>query len=173
MNSRGVAILTDCSLGVLPTEFFRDPEENFLFIRTSINNNQLLLGSIYGPNTTGRDFYRKDEHILDRNRDCKIIIGGDWNTVWDTGTINNNIDIFKMHNIPNKSNRELLRAMATRFSLFDPTRVLYPDAKLFTYSPFGMQRTNKSRLDFFFGVRGSAAIPKRVQAFCHTGNQSV
>ena len=72
MNSRGVAILTDCSLGVLPTESFRDPEENFLFIRTSINNNQLLLGAIYGPNTTGRDFYRKVEHILDRNRDCTV-----------------------------------------------------------------------------------------------------
>ena len=109
----------------------------------------MLLGAIYGPNTTGRDFYRKVEHILDRNRDCRIIIGGDWNTVWDTGTLNNNLDIFKMSNIPNKCNRELQRAMATRFSLFDPTRVLYPDAKLFTYSLFGIQRTNKSRLDFF------------------------
>ena len=39
--------------------------------------------------------------------------------------------------------------MATRFSLFDPTRVLYPEDKLFTYAPFGNLITNKSRLDFF------------------------
>ena len=42
-NSRGVAILTDFALGVKPTELFHDPEENFLFIRTVIQNNQMLL----------------------------------------------------------------------------------------------------------------------------------
>ena len=149
MNSRGVAILTDCALGVTPTESFSDPEENFLFIRTVINNTQLLLGSIYGPNTTGRDFYRRIESILERNQDCKVIMGGDWNTVWDKGDLENNIDIFKMQNLPNKCNRDLLRDMSARFSLFDPTRVLYPDAKLYTYLPFGTMRANKSRLDFF------------------------
>ena len=38
-NSRGVAILMDFALGVKPTELFHDPEENFLFIRTVIQNN--------------------------------------------------------------------------------------------------------------------------------------
>ena len=69
--------------------------------------------------------------------------------MWDRGTVDSNVDIFRMQNIPNKCNRDLLRDMATRFSLFDPTRVLYPEDKLFTYAPFGNLRTNRSRLDFF------------------------
>ena len=89
------------------------------------------------------------EGILERNCDCKIIIVGDWNTVWDTSLVDSNIDIFKMQHVPNKCNGELLRDLSVRFSLLDPTRVLYPDARLFTYSPFGLQRVNKSRLDFF------------------------
>ena len=148
-NSRGVAILTDTALCISPIDTFRDPEENFIFIKTKINDNLMLLGSVYGPNGTGRDFFRRVEGILERNRDCKIIIGGDWNTVWDTSLVDSNIYIFKMQHVSNKCNGELLRDLSTRFSLLDPTRVLYPDARLFTYSPFGLQRINKSRLDFF------------------------
>ena len=69
--------------------------------------------------------------------------------MWDRGTVDSNVDIFRMQNIPNKCNRDLLRDMATRFSLCDPTRVLYPEDKIFTYAPFGNLRTNRSRLDFF------------------------
>ena len=148
-NSRGVAILTDTALCIIPMDTFRDPEENFIFIKAKINNNLVLLGSVYGPNGTGRDFFRKVEGILERNQDCKVIIGGDWNTVWDTSSVDSNIDVFKMQHLPNKCNGELLRDLSARFSLLDPTRVLYPDARLFTYSPFGLQRLNKSRLDFF------------------------
>ena len=56
-NSRGVAILTDTALGVVPLNMFRDPEENFLFIKAEIKGTLVLLGSIYGPNSTGRDFF--------------------------------------------------------------------------------------------------------------------
>ena len=55
-NSRGVAILIDTAMGVSPQETFLDPEENFLFLKININSTPVLLGSIYGPNTTGRDF---------------------------------------------------------------------------------------------------------------------
>ena len=76
-------------------------------------------------------------------------MGGDWNTVWDNRSIESNINIYNMHRIPNKCNRDLLRDMYMIFSLLDPTRVLYPDRKLYTYTPFGSQRLNRSRLDFF------------------------
>ena len=132
-NSRGVAILIDTAMGVSPQETFLDPEENFLFLKININSTPVLLGSIYGPNTTGRDFFRRIGGILDGNKDCQSIIGGDWNTVWDRGSVENNVDIFRMQNLPNKCNRDLLREMAEKNLLFDPTRVLYPEAQLFTY----------------------------------------
>ena len=60
-NSRGVAILTDTALGVVPLNVFMDPEENFLFIKAEIKGTLVLLGSIYGPNSTGRDLFRRIE----------------------------------------------------------------------------------------------------------------
>ena len=76
-------------------------------------------------------------------------MGGDWNTVWDRSENNTNIDTFNMHLVPNKVNCELLRNMCIGLSLLDPTRVLYPNSRLYTYAPFGNLRSNRSRLDFF------------------------
>ena len=95
-NSRGVAILTAVELGITPTTVHIDPEENFIFIRTSLLGKNLLLGAIYGPNNTSRDFYRRISAILELYTNCSIIIGGDWNTVLDHSPVGNNIDIFKM-----------------------------------------------------------------------------
>ena len=53
-NSRGVAILADSNLHLVPIRTYSDPEENFLFIRANINGCAVLLGAIYGPNNTAR-----------------------------------------------------------------------------------------------------------------------
>ena len=84
------------------------------------------MGAIYGPNNTAQDFYRCIKGIIQENSDCKIIVGGDWNTVWDRSENNTNIDTFNMQSVPNKVNCELLRNMCTELALLDPTRVLYP-----------------------------------------------
>ena len=76
-------------------------------------------------------------------------MGGDWNTVWDRSDKNSNIDTFNMQTIPNKINCNLLQNMCEDLSLLDPTRVLYPNSHIYTYSPFGKLRSNRSRLDFF------------------------
>ena len=39
--------------------------------------------------------------------------------------------------------------MCTELSLLDPTRVPYPNSRLYTYAPFGNLHSNRSRLDFF------------------------
>ena len=109
----------------------------------------VLLGSIYGPNNTARDFYRYIKSIIQENSDCKIIVGGDWNTVWDRNEKNINIDTFNMQSIPNKINCDLLQNICADLSLLDPTRVLYPNSRLYTYTPFGNLRFNRCRLDFF------------------------
>ena len=148
-NSRGVAILISFDINLEITETCMDPEENYIFLRANYMKEKLLLGAIYGPNNTSRDFYRQITRILSKNRDRKIVIGGDWNTVWDRNPVNTNIDTFQMSNIPNQKNSELLENMASEIGLFDPYRVLYPSKRNFTYSPFGHVRLNRSRLDFF------------------------
>jgi hypothetical protein len=39
--------------------------------------------------------------------------------------------------------------LCARQSLKDPYRYLYPDVKEFTYIPYAVEATNRSRLDFF------------------------
>ena len=109
----------------------------------------LLLGAIYGPNSTSRDFYRRISHILSQYRNCKVIIGGDWNTLWDNAPLDSNIDVYKMAALPNPKNSELLRNIASDFNLTDPFKVIHPYFNSYTYSPFGHTRKNWSRLDFF------------------------
>ena len=53
-----------------------------------------------------------------------------------------------MEAIPNPKNSELLRKMLVEYELSDPFRVLHPFVQSFTYSPFGLTRKNRSRLDF-------------------------
>jgi exonuclease III len=148
-NSRGVAILIACDIDITSIAVYSDPEENYIFLRASYNNSPLLLGSIYGHNTTSRDFYRRISRVLAEHANCKTIIGGDWNTVWDRGPVGTNIDTFQMARVPNQKNSELLGNMSAELALFDPYRVLYPDKRNYTYSPFGNMRLNRSRLDFF------------------------
>ena len=112
-NSRGVAILTAVELNITAISTHIDLEENFIFIYTQYMGQDLLLGAIYGPNSTSHDFYRRISHILSQYRNCKVIIGGDWNTVWDNAPLDSNIDVYKMAAIPNLKNSELLRNIAS------------------------------------------------------------
>ena len=148
-NSRGVAILTAAELNINTISIHIDPEENFIFIHTQYMGQDLLLGAIYGPNSMSRDFYRRISHILSQYRNCKVIIGGDWNTVGDNAPLDSNIDVYKMAALSNPKNSELLKNMASDFDLTDPFRVIHPFLNSCTYSPFGLTRKNRSRLDFF------------------------
>ena len=148
-NSRGVAILISFDINMQVIEICSDIEENYIFLKVMYMGQEVILGSIYGPNNTSRDFYRCLTRILNKNRNSQIIMGGDWNTVWDRNPVATNIDTFNMASIPNAKNSELLEGLASEFGLFDPYRVLYPSKRSFTYSPYGTVRLNRSRLDFF------------------------
>ncbi len=84
-------------------------------------------------------------------------MGGDWNATWDRSIVTSNIDVFQMAGLPNAKNSEYLENLANEFSLTDPFRILYPDKRDYTYSPFGSVRLNRSRLDFF--VMSSNLVP--------------
>ena len=148
-NSKGVAILTAAELNITAISTHIDPENFFIFIHTQYMGQDLLLGAIYGPNSMSRDFYRRISHILSQYRNCKVIIGGDWNTLWDNAPLDSNIDVYKMAALPNLKNSELLRNIASDFNLTDPFRVIHPYLNSYTYSPFGRTHKNRSRLDFF------------------------
>lgn len=148
-NKRGVAILFASSLKVEKINILKDQTENIIAIHCKINGFEIMLCSIYGPNNIDRGFFRTLSQFLNTIPNVPKILGGDWNTVIDTSPVEDNIDIHNMVRIPNFTNCNLLNDMCEQFGLADPYRSLYPNKVDFSYSPFGLVRKNRSRLDFF------------------------
>jgi exonuclease III len=149
MNKRGVAILITKKIKITVIEEFKDQNENILLVRVMLDDAEIVLGSIYGPNTTDREFYRNIDNFLTRNKNLPVVLGGDWNTTWDNSQAHLNIDVMGMVRTPNMLNGTLLRELSEKHNLTDPFRTLNPSKRSFSYSPFGSARQNKSRLDFF------------------------
>ncbi len=115
----------------------------------TLDDCKLTLGLVYGPNTTGLEFYRFLRETLIASNGTYKILGRDWNTVGDKWPPQYNIDIINMVNVPNAVNSNLLEELCTDLTLSHPYRMLYPTRIDFTYSPFGQTRNNRSRIDFF------------------------
>jgi exonuclease III len=148
-NKRGVAILISKKLNPEVLDTFQDQNQNLLLIECMVNGHRLILGSVYGPNSTCRQFYRDITNFLESKMNVPVILGGDWNVTWSNSGPDDNIDITGMVRTPNFTNGNLLKNLANTFELTDPFRILYPDRKCYSYVPFGNARKNKSRLDFF------------------------
>jgi hypothetical protein len=57
MNSRGTAILFASSLDFIINREYRDTNENYYVVDVSIAGRRICIGSIYGPNGNGKDFF--------------------------------------------------------------------------------------------------------------------
>jgi exonuclease III len=82
-NKRGVAMLIKKSLELTLVNEFSDLDENILIKKFSKNGDEIVLGAIYGPNTTNRTFYSNLTRYLTNNNRSPVVLAGDWNTTWD------------------------------------------------------------------------------------------
>jgi exonuclease III len=153
-NKRGTGILFKSDLEFKVLEEFKDIEENFYFIRAEIKGKELLLGSIYGPNTVNRAFFLRIRKILLKHTNIPVIVGGDWNATYDCSKINDNIDTYAMAGLPNITHSKLISEMCAGANLTDPYRALFPTRRDFSYMPFGDARVNRSRIDYFLISEG-------------------
>ncbi len=118
-NGRGVAVLIAMSLNIVINREWRDQAENAMVMDITLDNCTVTRGPIYGPNNTGREFYRFLNQALAESTGRYKIIGGDWNTVLDPQPVPQNIDILNMVSIPNPVNGNLLREMCANHSMSD------------------------------------------------------
>ncbi len=98
-------------------------EENFYLLDIELNKTRYVIGAVYGPNNTSRDFFRSLRLCLQdlaTKGVCNLIFGGDWNTTVDHSPIASNIDTFFMAGLPNPKNSELLQTLCHEFELVDP-----------------------------------------------------
>jgi len=152
LSNRGVGILfkkdlNDNIFTVIRT--IKEPDCNNLIMHVSINNRELVLVSVYGPNHDNElEFFNVLQTNL-HNFHCPVIAGGDWNATLDNSEVGVNVDVVNMRNIPSIRRSNKIIDLCTSLSLVDPYRFLYPSNKEYTFIPSSRVEHNRSRLDFF------------------------
>ncbi len=148
-NRRGVAVLIRNDLDIQVLDELRDTQENALLLRVTIRDEQLIIGSVYGPNTYEFALFDFLQDRLRRWIGVPIILGGDWNATLSNLPLNVNPDVFSMRAVPSTARTNRILQLCDEFSLADPYRSLHPDERDYTYIPSGVLRTNRSRIDYF------------------------
>jgi exonuclease III len=140
-NSRGVGVLIDHSIQYSVNKILKDPDENIIVLHITIDKCNLILAGIYGPNSNSKDFFSNLRTYLDEFKGTPMILGGDWNTTYSTGSIRQNIDIYSMSSPPSTLRSGWLHELCMELDLLDPFRALHPTAREFTFIPRGIKKT--------------------------------
>lgn len=119
----------------------------WIILIVEFNQQYFVLGNIYATNSVVKnksllqDFEEKIRNILDSFSDAKIILGGDYNSVWD-----NNLDCIPPRgNSLNNFNE--LHNLCLGLDLIDIWRVKNPNKQEFTWC--SGDRSKQSRIDFW------------------------
>jgi exonuclease III len=154
-NKRGVGVLLKTNKNFTVIDQVCSEDENILLLRVNLpgsdphNQTEVIIVSVYGPNTNDPVFFRNLLEMLEDVRHLPIIVGGDWNATYCTENLNDNIDCLNMSRLPNASHSKKIAKICENFNLTDPFRFLYPDKIEFSYVPRAAGSINKSRIDFF------------------------
>ena len=76
----GVAILVSYKIDFKATKIKRNKEGHYIMVKGSIQQEELMILNIYGPNTGAPRYIRQDLNDLKRDLDTHTIIVGDFNT---------------------------------------------------------------------------------------------
>jgi exonuclease III len=148
VNKRGVGILISNNLQYSILREFKDEKCNILGLKTNLCGSEVLLISIYGPNTDDKGFYNFLKQVLGECAGIPVICAGAWNATYCTDPGTGNIDIINMNSPPSYIRSCWLAEICDEFNLTDPYRALHFDRIDFTYVPRTGAR-NRSRIDFF------------------------
>ena len=168
-ESRGVAILLSPQLDINILEVIGDDEGRFVAFKTeSTVGEDLLLCNVYAPtrNNVGlqQEFLGKMKIKIANIEYVHLILGGDWNTIFDP-----KLDKFggDMNYCVSKYTEDLLIFMET-FDLVDIIRHLHPEKKL--YTRFQRNPLVMSRIDHFLISSQLCNLVK--SAYIHPGVKS-
>jgi exonuclease III len=156
-SKRGVGMLIKKSLSIAVQDQRTDSEENFILLKTSVKGENLIIGSVYGPNNDDPRFFDKlkaNINLLSNNTGTPVLLGGDWNCTYSVDPVEVNIDIYNMRALPNRGHSVILNQLCDELDLIDPFRLLHYNKIDFTYAPRSAALVNKSRIDFFL-ISGS------------------
>lgn len=157
-HSRGVAILIHKKLPFTLEEVIKDEGGRYVIISGSLFGEQILIGSIYGPNTFEPSFFSRLLGAASPRLAPFTVFGGDFNCVQDASV---DQSPSKSAFISKKTAR--LKELSTDLGLFDVWRIMNPTTKDYTF--YSHPHQSLSRIDYFLVSR---EVIDRVEA-CSIG----
>ena len=145
-SNRGVAIFVNRDINFESRQIFTDDVGNYIISVGVLDDQPVVLASVYGPNNHLPAFYDNLSAILEPFSHFNQIICGDFNTVNDMSTHESNIDLWNATSFPLFNNAVALGNLMVNCNLFDSFRHLHPFKKAYSYSPFS-GREYSSRID--------------------------
>ena len=79
-KNAGVAILVSGKMNFKPTKIKRDKEGHYIMVKGLMQQEELMILNIYGPNAGAPRYIRQVLNDLQRDLDSHTIIVGDFNT---------------------------------------------------------------------------------------------
>ena len=142
-NSEGVGILINSKESYNILNYTEIICGRLQALEIKMNENELIVINIYGPNNDDINIFSKLEKFIQENDEKTILIGGDFNTVLDE-----NLDKHNGRTNTHKQCRNKLKHMIDTHNLIDIWREKYPDSRKYTWHS-SHKPPIFSRLDYF------------------------
>ena len=145
-GSRGVAIIINRNIDYQVRQRVDDPWENYLLLDLLIDNEPLVIGSVYGPCSNQQNFLNgleKDLTKLGSNH----YLGGDWNLTPSCLPPKNNPDLENHGGNFLRASRSFVD-FCNKLNLTETFRFKNPNTREFSYRVRCKQGLTKSRIDF-------------------------
>jgi exonuclease III len=134
-SKRGVGILISKKLNYTILHRHEGLNNNILGLTLQVENETVLLVSVYGPNSNDVNFFSDLRRILGSDNYTRVICAGDWNLTYCTDNTPQNIDIINMQSPPSQFRSNLLAGICDKYNLMDPFRLLHFDKRDFSFIP--------------------------------------
>ena len=142
-NSRGVMTLINNNFEQKVKRIKTDENGNFMILDMVIEDKEVTLVNIYGPNKDNPQFYEQMKQKIEEFQNDHVIICGDWNMIMDV-----EMDSFNYVNINNPRARQSVLQLLDQENFIDPWRLMHENKKQYTWRRLNPTK-KQARLDFF------------------------
>ena len=142
-NSRGVMTLINNNFEQKVKRIKTDENGNFMILDMVIEDKEVTLVNIYGPNNDNPQFYEQMKQKIEEFQNDHVIICGDWNMIMDV-----EMDSFNYVNINNPRARQSVLQLLDQENFIDPWRLMHENKKQYTWRRLNPTK-KQARLDFF------------------------
>lgn len=147
-KTKGVLIIVRRNFQFTSIDVGNDIEGRITFMKTIIENKKIAFLSVYAPNKFDADFYVRLSNIMHELSDYRLIVGADFNVVWDHSLDRTTATEGSDQRLASGA----LRKWAHDFSLIDIWRITNMNKRDFSF--FCTRHQSFSRIDFIFLSNG-------------------